>query len=76
MHDESRSSEPEREELSIAEKILRVQDLWDDIARTPDEVEVTPAQLEEAERRLAEHRRNPQPCETWESIKQRLIGES
>lgn len=61
-----------REELSVAEKILLVQDLWDEIARTPQSVVLTPAQREEAERRLTEHEANPQPCSSWEEIKLRL----
>ena len=67
--------EPEHrdpEELSVPEKILRVQDLWDDIARAPREVEVTPAQREEAERRLLAHESNPRACSSWEEVKRRL----
>lgn len=60
--------------LSVPEKILRVQDLWDDIARSPRDVEITPAQREEAERRLLEHEQNPQECSSWEEIKRRLEG--
>ena len=64
------------DDLSISEKILRVQDLWDDIARSPRDVELTSAQLEEAERRLAEHEKNPQASITWEALKRELERES
>lgn len=70
MSDENRPHESA--ELSISEKILRVQDLWDEIARTPDEVEVTEAQLREAERRFAEYRENSTPLESWEDLRRRL----
>ncbi len=60
------------EELSLSEKILRVQDLWDEIARSPRNVELTTAQLEEAERRLAEHEKNPTASVTWEELKREL----
>lgn len=63
------------DDLSIPEKILRVQDLWDDIARSPRDVEITPAQREEAERRLLGHERNPRECSSWDEIKRRLEGE-
>jgi putative addiction module component (TIGR02574 family) len=63
------------EDLSVPEKILRVQDLWDEIARSPREVELTPAQLEEAERRLREHETNPGTYSTWEEVKRRLENE-
>lgn len=66
------SGQPDRseeDELSIAEKILRVQDLWDDIARSPRGVDLTPAQREEAERRLLEHEKNPGKYRTWEEVR-------
>lgn len=71
------SGQPEHrdpDELSVPEKILRVQDLWDDIARSPRDVEITLAQREEAERRLLAHEKNPQDCSSWEEIKRRLEG--
>lgn len=60
--------------LSVPEKILRVQDLWDEIARSPRDVEITPAQREEAERRLIAHENNPREYSSWEEIKRRLEG--
>ena len=66
---------PEPDDLSVSEKILRVQDLWDEIARTPDAVEVTESQLREAERRLADHRENPTDLESWEDVRRRLERE-
>ena len=71
------SGHPEQrdpDELSVPEKILRVQDLWDDIARSPRDVEITPAQREEAERRLLAHEINPREYSSWEEIKRRLEG--
>ena len=71
------SGQPEQhdpDELSVPEKILRVQDLWDDIARSPRDVEITPAQREEAERRLLAHEGQPGKYPTWEEIKSRLEG--
>lgn len=76
--EESRmSGQPEHrdpDELSVPEKILRVQDLWDDIARSPRDVEITPAQREEAERRLLAHESNPRGYSSWEETKRRLEG--
>ena len=60
------------EDLSVPEKILRVQDLWDDIARSPREVELTPAQREEAKRRLLAHESDPREYSSWEELKRRL----
>ena len=60
------------EDLSIPEKIHLVQDLWDEIARSPGNVELTPEQREEAERRLLEHERHRKANSSWEEIKRRL----
>lgn len=62
----------QNEDLSNAEKILRVQDLWDEIARSSASVPLTDAQRLEAERRLLDHERNPKECSTWEEVKRRL----
>ncbi len=70
MKEEREHSDPE--ELSVPEKILKVQDLWDDIARSSGDVELTAAQREEAERRLLAHEANPGQYPTWEEVKRRL----
>jgi len=62
-------------DLSVPEKIHRVQDLWDEIARSPQDVELTPAQREEAERRLRRHESDPGKYSSWEEIKRRLESE-
>ena len=69
------SEQREPDDLSVPEKILRVQDLWDDIARSPREVEITSAQREEAERRLQKHDSDPGEYSTWEEIRHRLERE-
>ena len=73
MSGELKRQEPD--DLSVPEKILRVQDLWDDIARSPREVEITPAQREEAERRLRNHESAPGHYSSWDEIKRRLEDE-
>ena len=61
-------------ELSMPEKIVRVQDLWDQIADTPDDVELTEAQRQEIERRLRAHEENPGEYISWERLRQRLVA--
>ena len=73
MSGEPKHREPD--DLSVPEKILRVQDLWDDIARSSREVEITPAQREEAERRLRKHESDPGEYSSWDDLKLRLEGE-
>ena len=45
--------------LSIAERLRLVEDIWDSIAQDTGAVPVPSEVLDEAERRLAEHRRDP-----------------
>jgi putative addiction module component (TIGR02574 family) len=62
----------EFDDLSTAEQILHVQELWDRIAAKPDDVPVTPAQLDEIRRRLESHRENPEAGSSWEDVRDRL----
>jgi putative addiction module component (TIGR02574 family) len=55
-------------QLSLAERIQLVEDLWDSIASAPEEVPVTEAQRAELERRLSEHRRDPQAGLPWAEV--------
>lgn len=58
--------------LSVAERIQLAQDLWDSVAAHPEQVEVTPEQLAELDRRLQELNKNPDEVESWEQVKARL----
>lgn len=65
----------DRDELSLSEKIQRVQDLWDDIADDAARLSLSPEQRAEVERRLSEYERSPRDHETWDSVKRRLLEE-
>jgi putative addiction module component (TIGR02574 family) len=56
-------------DLSPAEKLQLVEDLWDDLAATPDAVPVHDWQKQELERRKANLARNPGSALTWEQVK-------
>ena len=56
-------------DLSPAEKLQLVQDLWDDLAATPEEVPVQEWQKEEVARRKANLMRNPASGLSWEEVK-------
>ena len=62
----------EARDLSAAERILEAQDAWDELSRDPDSVEITEAQIREAERRWLEYQRTRPRCSTWEEVKRRL----
>lgn len=58
--------------LPIPERIKLVEDIWDSIAATPDEVQLSDEQMTEIERRLDDHRRNPHKGIPWEQVKETL----
>ena len=59
-------------DLSPSEKLQLVEDLWDDLAATPESVPVHEWQKEELARRRANLMGNPAPTLTWEEIKRRV----
>jgi putative addiction module component (TIGR02574 family) len=60
------------QQLSVAERILLVERIWDSIATEESEIPVTPAQKEELDRRLEAFRQSPNEGSTWEEVKARL----
>lgn len=59
-------------DLSPAEKLQLVQDLWDDLAATPEAVPVHDWQKEELDRRKANLQKNPASGLSWEEVQQRI----
>ncbi len=62
------------ENLSIAERILLVEQIWDSIAAEQESWEITQAQRDELDRRIADYEANPQAGSSWEEVKKRLQG--
>ncbi|MBA2693196.1 MAG: addiction module protein [Rubrobacter sp.] len=58
--------------LSVPERIQLAEDLWDSIAAESEALPLTDAQRAEAERRLAEHDRDPESAISWEEVRGRL----
>lgn len=59
-------------DLSPAEKLQLVEDLWDDLAATPEDVPVHDWQVQELDRRKANLSRNPASGLSWAAVKQRI----
>jgi putative addiction module component (TIGR02574 family) len=59
-------------DLSDAEKLQLVEDLWDDIAATPESVPVHDWQIAELERRKANLNNNPASGLSWEEVKRQV----
>ena len=56
-------------DLSPAEKLQLVEDLWDDLAARAEHIPVHEWQLNEVRKRREAHRFNPQETVTWEELK-------
>ena len=59
-------------DLSPAEKLQLVEDLWDDLAAAPEEVPVHDWQKEELTRRKANLTANPASGLSWDEVKRRV----
>ncbi|MDQ3668458.1 MAG: addiction module protein [Acidobacteriota bacterium] len=55
--------------LPLSERIELVEALWESIIQDGYEPEVTPAQAEELDRRLAAHEKNPDDVVSWGTVK-------
>jgi putative addiction module component (TIGR02574 family) len=55
--------------LPLAERIELVEALWESITLDGYEPELTTAQAEELDRRLAAHEKNPEDVVEWEAVK-------
>ena len=59
-------------ELSISERILLVEDIWDSIAAVPEAVPLTDAQKKELDLRLDAYHKNPSSGSPWDEVVQRI----
>lgn len=59
-------------DLSPAEKLQLVEDLWDDLASSPDDVPVHGWHKQELDRRTANLEKHPASTLSWETIKDRV----
>ncbi len=62
------------DQLSVAERIVLVKELWDSIAASPEGITLSDAHIEDLQQRLDAHRDNPRVGSPWEEVKARLQG--
>ncbi len=62
----------EIKKLSVAERILIVEEIWDSIAAEQESLQLTEAQKTELDRRIASCDASPNEGKSWEEIKRRL----
>ena len=59
--------------LSVDERLDIVEAIWDSIVADAADIEVTPAERELIERRLAAYLANPNDVVPWEEVKARAL---
>ena len=59
-------------QLSVAERIQLVEDIWDSIATVPEAISLTDEQKAELERRLETYQANPSEGIPWKDLKEKL----
>lgn len=62
-------------QLSAAERIQLVEDIWDTIVAEPEAVALTEAQIQELDLRLDDYHANPQAGASWQEVQQRVLGQ-
>ncbi len=65
---------PDLERLTVAERILLVEEIWDSIAAKPEDVPVTEAQRRMLDERTTAYLAAPEKVSTWEEVKARIRG--
>lgn len=60
--------------LSVSDRLLLVQQIWDSIAAEPTQLPLTDAQREELERRIADDDANPDDTVPWEEVRDQAIA--
>lgn len=63
---------PEVARLSVPERILLLEDLWDSIASEPSSVPVPQSHRAELDRRLAQYEKSPGSLLTLEQLRRRI----
>ena len=64
------------DQLSVAQRILLVEEIWDSIAAEAEQAPLSEAQQEDLQRRLESYAENPKSGSSWEDVKARLAGEA
>lgn len=61
-------------DLSFSEKLILVEDLWDDLASQPNGIPLSSAVKHELDRRYADYLANSAEGSSWEDANRRLAG--
>lgn len=59
-------------QLSVAERVQIVEDIWDSISKNPEELSLSEVEKVELDKRLENYKRNPNEGIEWETLKRNL----
>ncbi len=62
----------EIKKLSVSERILIVESIWDSITLSDEDVPVTDEHIKELDKRLHDHKMNPSDTVKWDDLKKRI----
>lgn len=68
------SIQDEAKKMSVAERIILAQELWDSIVVDQENIELTKGEQDELERRLSEYQSSPDEGSSWSEVKARIEG--
>jgi putative addiction module component (TIGR02574 family) len=60
-------------QLSVAERIQIVEDIWDSISNFPESLPLSEAEKVTLDKRLESYRKNPNQGIEWETLKKNLL---
>jgi putative addiction module component (TIGR02574 family) len=61
-------------ELSVADRIQLVAEIWDSIGEVPEKIELTDSTRQLLRKRLEEHKANPSAASPWHLVRQRILS--
>ncbi|MCP4680845.1 MAG: addiction module protein [Desulfobacterales bacterium] len=62
--------------LSISERIILVEEIWDTIAAEVDAIEITEEEKNIIDKRLEAYRQNPKAVSSWDAVYKRILVNS
>ena len=63
-------------QLSVAERVQIVEDIWDSIGKNPEELPLSETEKLELDKRLKGYKENPDEGIEWETLKKNLSPEN
>jgi len=65
---------PELRKLSLEEKLILVEELWKEIAQSPESLPPRHDHIELLKKRLEHYRKNPADVVAWQEVKAAILG--